>query len=127
MSSKYLNTLALTGAAAALVSLSACVNPANPANPAVASSAPATLTPSVAPAATAPATAKKPKFPVANPVLDAEGKPVKDVYISPYKPYNPIDTKGYSSGAVVGDPSTMKIDPKTKKPDKKTLKAFRLP
>ena len=122
MSSKHLNILALTGVAAALVSLTSCVNPANPtiANPATTTLAPTATT-------AAPTTAAKQKFPVANPVLDAEGKPVKDVYISPYKPYNPIDTKGYSSGSVVGDPSTMKIDPKTKKPDKKTLKAFRLP
>ena len=34
----------------------------------------------------------------------------KNLVISPYRPYNLIDVKGYRSGEVVGDPSTAKRD-----------------
>jgi len=65
--------------------------------------------------------------PVANPVRDAQGVPQKDLYISPYPPHNPINTKGFYSGDVVGDPSTAKISEKTGKPILSTSKTFRIP
>jgi len=65
--------------------------------------------------------------PIANPVRDAQGIPQQDLYISPYPPHNPIDTKGFYSGDVVGDPSTAKISEKTGKPILSTSKTFRIP
>ena len=55
------------------------------------------------------------------------GQPVKDHYISPFKPYNPIVAKGFKSGQLAGDPSTIKVNPKTGKPDKSTMQIFKLP
>lgn len=55
------------------------------------------------------------------------GQPVKDHYISPFKPYNPIVAKGFKSGQLAGDPSTIQTNPKTGKPDKSTMKIFKLP
>ncbi len=55
------------------------------------------------------------------------GLPVKDHYISPYKPYNPIVAKGFKSGQLAGDPSTIQTNPTTGKPDKSTMKIFKLP
>ncbi len=67
-------------------------------------------------------------YPVAKPIIGTEtGQPIKDHYISPYKPYNPIVAKGFRSGQVAGDPSTIKIDPKTGKQDLSTMKIFRIP
>jgi hypothetical protein len=45
-------------------------------------------------------------IPVAKP--DPMGR--KNMFISPYRPYNIIDCKGYRRGDVVGDPSTAKRD-----------------
>lgn len=50
-----------------------------------------------------------------------------NMVISPYKPYNKIDVKGYKSGETVGDPSTAIIDPKTGKANMSTVKAFLIP
>lgn len=47
--------------------------------------------------------------------------------ISPYRPYNVIDVKGYKSGSIVGDPSTAKVNPATGKPEPNTSKYFRIP
>ena len=66
-------------------------------------------------------------LPIAKPVLDENGQPRKNLFISPYKPYNPIDTKGYKSGDVVGDPSTAGISKKTGKPVLSSSKGFRIP
>ena len=46
--------------------------------------------------------------------------------ISPYRPYNLIDVKGYKSGEIVGDPSTATLD-SAGKPIPSTIKNFRLP
>lgn len=67
-------------------------------------------------------------YPVAKPIIGTEtGQPIKDHYISPYKPYNPIVAKGFRSGQTAGDPSTIKTDPKTGKPDYSTMKIFKIP
>jgi len=66
------------------------------------------------------------QYPIAYPLVGKDGKVVKDVYISPFPPHNPINTKGFSSGQLAGDPSTMEKDPKTGKPIKSTVKIFRL-
>jgi len=55
------------------------------------------------------------------------GQPVKDHYISPFKPYNPIVAKGFKSGQLAGDPSTIEVNAETGKPDKSTMKIFKLP
>ncbi len=65
--------------------------------------------------------------PTAKPVLDEAGQPRKNLFISPYAPYNPINTKGFSSGEVVGDPSTAALSEKTGKPILSTSKTFRIP
>ena len=57
--------------------------------------------------------------------VTAEGTP--NMVISPYKPYNLIDVKGYKSGEVVGDPSTAITDPKTGKVVLSTSKHFLIP
>ncbi len=67
-------------------------------------------------------------YPVAKPIIGTEsGQPIKDHYISPYKPYNPIVAKGFVSGQTAGDPSTVKTDAKTGKPDYSTMKIFKIP
>ncbi len=67
-------------------------------------------------------------YPVAKPMVDPKtGQAVKDHYVSPFRPYNPIVAKGFKSGQLAGDPSTIKTDPKTGKPNKATMKVFRLP
>jgi hypothetical protein len=67
-------------------------------------------------------------YPVAKPIIGTHTKqPVPDHYISPYKPYNPIVAKGFKSGQLAGDPSTIKNDPKTGKPDLSTMKIFKIP
>ena len=55
------------------------------------------------------------------------GQPVKDHYISPFKPYNPIVAKGFKSGQLAGDPSTIQVNPETGKAVKSTMKIFKLP
>lgn len=57
-----------------------------------------------------PVIAEYQNIPVAKP--DPLGR--KNMFISPYKPYNIIDCKGYHSGEVVGDPSTAQRDAKGK-------------
>ena len=67
-------------------------------------------------------------YPVAKPMVDPKtGQAVKDHYVSPFRPYNPIVAKGFKSGQLAGDPSTIKVDPKTGKPNKATMKVFKLP
>lgn len=56
---------------------------------------------------------------------DPQGR--ANMIISPYRPYNLINVKGYSSGDIVGDPSTAKINPKTGKRDPSTAKLFQIP
>lgn len=67
------------------------------------------------------------QYPVALPKLDANQQPVKNIYISPYAPHHEIDTKGFKSGELAGDPSTCQIDPKTNKPIRSTAKRFVIP
>ncbi|MGJ8654986.1 MAG: hypothetical protein ACSHX6_00940 [Akkermansiaceae bacterium] len=77
---------------------------------------------------TAPGTDTASSHPVAKQMVDpSTGEPVKDHYVSPFRPYNPIVAKGFKSGQLAGDPSTITADPKTGKPDKSTLKVFKLP
>jgi|TARA_B110000483_G_C17963610_1_gene453060 hypothetical protein len=47
--------------------------------------------------------------------------------VSPFRPYNIIDVKGYRSGDIVGDPSTAKVNATTGKLDTNTSKRFRIP
>lgn len=54
-----------------------------------------------------------------------EGK--KSQVISPYKPHNIIDVKGFRSGQLARDPSTAPIDPTSGKPDMSQSKIFELP
>ena len=61
--------------------------------------------------------------PLAKPTPDG----AKNIVISPYSPYNLIDVTGYSSGEIVGDPSTATVNPSTGKLDLSTAKHFRLP
>jgi len=66
--------------------------------------------------------------PVAKRIVDPTTKlVVKDHYVSPFRPYNPIVAKGFVSGQLAGDPSTIKTDPKTGKPNKASMKIFKLP
>jgi len=103
-------TLALSVASASIVVFSSCVNPIG---------VPAPLQ--------KPAAIPSNVIPTAKPVLDANGQARKDLYISPYSPFNPIDTRGYSSGDIVGDPSTAKVSKKTGKPILSTSRGFKLP
>ena len=50
----------------------------------------------------------------------------KNMVISPFRPYNIIDVKGYRSGDIAGDPSTAKRDASGKIIES-TSKYFRLP
>jgi len=50
-----------------------------------------------------------------------------NMVISPFRPYNVIDVKGYRSGDIVGDPSTAQTDPATGKLNLNTSKHFRIP
>ncbi len=54
-----------------------------------------------------------------------EGK--ANMVVSPYRPYNVIDIKGYRSGDIVGDPSTGKAHPTTGVLIPGTAKCFRIP
>ena len=71
----------------------------------------------------APEVAALNKIPLARP--HPTGK--KNMVISPYRPYNIIDVKGYRKGDIAGDPSTAKTDPKTGKIIESTAKYFRIP
>jgi hypothetical protein len=67
-------------------------------------------------------------YPVAKPMIDPEtGVAVKDHYVSPFYPHNPIVAKGFKSGQMAGDPSTIKVNLKTGKQDPSTVQIFRLP
>lgn len=63
------------------------------------------------------------KVPVGRP--DPQGRP--NMVLSPYRPYNIINVKGYRSGSIVGDPSTATVNPATGKLDSRTAKYFRVP
>ena len=71
----------------------------------------------------APEVAELSTIPVGRP--DPNGNP--KMVISPYRPYNLIDVTGYRKGAIAGDPSTAKKDPKTGKIIESTSKYFRIP
>jgi hypothetical protein len=51
-------------------------------------------------------------YPVAKPMVD---------------PTTGIVIKGFKSGQIAGDPSTIEIDPETGKPNNTTMKIFKLP
>lgn len=89
---------------------------------------PRTTTPSTSPAQ--PSRTSSGKYPMATPSI----KP--NTVISPYPPYNVLDTTGASSGDKLCDPSTIPIDPATGKqyvnpatglPDVKRGKYFIVP
>ena len=63
------------------------------------------------------------KVPVAHP--DPQGR--RNMVVSPYRPYNVIDVKGYRSGDIVGDPSTAKVNSATGQLDSTSAKYFRVP
>ena len=71
----------------------------------------------------APQTGVASNVPMGHP--DPQGRP--NMVVSPYRPYNVIDVKGYRSGEIVGDPSTAKVNPTTGKLDSRTAKYFRIP
>lgn len=50
-----------------------------------------------------------------------------DLVISPYRPHNVIDVKGFRTGQLARDPSTAPIDPATGKSDLAQAKIFELP
>ncbi len=50
-----------------------------------------------------------------------------NMVISPFRPYNVIDVKGYRSGDIVGDPSTAQTNSATGKLNLNTSKHFRIP
>ena len=99
------------GASAIAIMLASCAEVTQPANPS-------------APGAEVPAPRINiARVPVAHP--DPQGRP--NMVVSPYRPYNIIDVKGYRSGDIVGDPSTAKANPKTGQLDSTTAKYFRVP
>lgn len=61
-------------------------------------------------------------YPLATPI---EGKPGQ--VISPFKPHNVIDVRGYRSGQLARDPSTAPIDKTTGKADINQAKIFEIP
>ncbi len=63
------------------------------------------------------------KIPVGRRTPDGKANRV----ISPYRPYNIIDTSGYRSGDIVGDLSTAQVDPATGKLILNTSKHLRIP
>ena len=50
-----------------------------------------------------------------------------NMVVSPFRPYNVIDVKGYRSGDIVGDRSTARTDSATGKLNLNTSKHFRIP
>ena len=65
---------------------------------------------------------------MAKPMINSTtGAVLKDHYVSPFRPYNPVVARDFKSGQLAGDPSTIKADPKTGKPDKASMKIFKLP
>ena len=71
----------------------------------------------------APELKKYRKIPLGHP--DPQGR--SNMVVSPYRPYNIIDITGYSSGDIVGDPSTAMVNPTTGKRDPRTVRHFRIP
>ncbi len=71
----------------------------------------------------APKVASQRRVPMGHP--DPQGRP--NMVVSPFRPYNIIDVKGYRSGDIVGDPSTAKVNATTGKLDTNTSKRFRIP
>lgn len=73
-----------------------------------------------------PQSARPPKqrsgYPLATPIQGRSGQ-----VISPFKPHNVIDVRGYRSGQLARDPSTAPIDPATGKPDINQAKIFEIP
>ena len=65
---------------------------------------------------------KTSNYPLATPI---EGKPGQ--VISPFKPHNVIDVRGYRTGQLARDPSTAPIDPTTGKADINQAKIFEIP
>ncbi len=63
------------------------------------------------------------KIPLGHP--DPQGR--ANMVVSPYRPYNIIDVTGYSSGDIVGDPSTALVNPATGSRDPRTVRHFRIP
>lgn len=66
--------------------------------------------------------AKTSDYPLATPIQGT-----RDQVISPYKPYNVIEVKGFRTGQLARDPSTAPIDPATGKPDLNQAKIFEIP
>ncbi len=104
------NIIILTASAAALASCAPAPAPYGQGN-----------TPT--PGASAPAAESNISVPIGHP--DPQNRP--NMVVSPYRPYNIIDVKGYKSGEIVGDPSTAKVNPSTGRPDLSTSKHFRIP
>lgn len=63
------------------------------------------------------------KVPTGHP--DPQGR--ANMVLSPFRPYNIIDVRGYQSGDIVGDPSTAIVNPSTGKREPSTAKYFRVP
>jgi hypothetical protein len=63
------------------------------------------------------------KIPLGHP--DPKGR--SNMVMSPFRPYNIIDISGYSSGDIVGDPSTAVVNRTTGRRDPNTAKHFRIP
>ncbi len=112
MKIQHIALLAITAAA-----LAACTPDSSSPNP---TGAPSESAGAEVPA---PQVAEQPKVPVGHRTPDAKANMV----ISPYRPHNVIDVKGYRSGDIVGDPSTAKADPATGKLNLNTSKRFRIP
>ncbi|MBT8044240.1 MAG: hypothetical protein KJO79_04755 [Verrucomicrobiae bacterium] len=121
---KIQHIVILTVVAAALASC-APVPPPNP-NGMGGAGTPGVSTPTpqfTGPEVPAPMVESNRKVPTGHP--DPQGRP--NMVVSPYRPYNVIDVKGYRSGEIVGDPSTAKVNPSTGKLDLSTAKHFRIP
>ncbi len=65
---------------------------------------------------------KTSKYPLATPIEGKAGQ-----VISPFKPHNVIDVRGYRTGQLARDPSTAPIDPTTGKADINQAKIFEIP
>lgn len=61
-------------------------------------------------------------YPLATPVQGTSNQ-----VVSPYKPHNVIDVKGFRTGQLARDPSTAPINPTTGKPDLGQAKIFEIP
>ncbi len=120
MKTQHITLLTITAAALASCAPYPAPNPNNPNSPGFTSQSPAST---AGPEVPAPRVETQGKVPVGHP--DPQGR--ANMVVSPYRPYNVIDVKGYRSGDIVGDPSTAKVNPSTGKLDTKTSKHFRIP